>query len=103
MVVTPADTTVGHAEGRLVVIGSSAFINNANIGRYGNRDLALNLVGWLAAEDDLLGLRGRRISFQPLLLADATREWLGWVAVLGWPALVALGWFGIILSRQWRH
>jgi len=103
MMVTPADTAAGHADGRLVVIGSSAFVNNANIGLYGNRDLALNLIGWLAAEEDLLGLRGRRVSFQPLLLDDTTREWLGWVAVLGWPALVGLGWFGIILSRQWRH
>ncbi len=92
--ITPADTTAGRADGRLTVIGSSAFVTNANVGLYGNRDLALNLVGWLAAEEDLLGIRGRRTSFQPLLLDDSTKEWLGWVSVLAWPALVGLAWFG---------
>ncbi|MEZ4387464.1 MAG: Gldg family protein [Candidatus Krumholzibacteriia bacterium] len=101
--IAPTDTTAGLRDGRLVVIGSSAFVTNANLGLYGNRDLALNLVGWIAAEDDLLGIRGRRASFQPLLLDDATKEWLGWVAVLAWPALVGLLWFGFVSFRQWRR
>lgn len=102
MEVTAADTTT-HTDGRLVIVGSSGFVTNANIGLYGNRDLALNLVGWLAAEEDLLGIRGRRASFQPLLLDDTTKDWLGWVAVLIWPALVAMAWFGLVVYRQWRH
>lgn len=101
--VTPADTTAGHQDGRLVVVGSSAFVTNSNLGLYGNRDLALSLVGWLAAEEDLLGIGSRRSSFQPLLLDDVTREWLGWVAVLAWPAFIGLAWFGLVLFRQWRH
>lgn len=97
-----ADDTTGTG-GDLVVIGSSAFVTNANIGLYGNRDLALNLVSWLAEEEDLLGVRGRRASFEPLLLDDGTKEWLGWVAVIVWPALVGLVWFGLVQYRTWRH
>ena len=100
---TAAGTTAAERRGRLVIVGSSVFVTNANIGLYGNRDLALNIAGWLVAEDDLLGIRGRRSSYQPLLLDDTTKEWLGWVAVLVWPALVGLGWFGLVLRRQWRH
>jgi len=102
MEVAAADSSATDA-GRLVIVGSSGFVTNANISLYGNRDLALNLVGWLATEEDLLGIRGRRASFQPLLLDATTKEWLGWVAVLVWPALVGLGWFGLVVYRQWRH
>ena len=91
------DTTSSDGPGRMVLIGSSAFVVNANIGLYGNRDLALNLIGWLAAEEDLLGLRGRRASFQPLLLENNTKEWLGWISVLGWPGLVGVGWWLLLL------
>lgn len=101
--VAPTDTAAGTPDGRLVIVGSSGFVTNGNIGLYGNRDLALNIVGWLAQEEDLLGIRGRRKSFQPLLLDDSTKEWLGWIAVLAWPALVGLCWFGGVLFRQWRH
>jgi len=96
------DTTISDDEtepeaGRLVLIGSSAFVVNANIGLYGNRDLALNLLGWLVEEEDMLGLRGRRASFQPLLLENRTKEWLGWISVLGWPGLVGVGWWLLLL------
>ncbi len=85
-------------DGRLILIGSSAFVTNTNILQYANRDLALNLMGWLAAEEDLLGIRGRRTSYQPLRLTDGTRKWLGFVAVLGWPGLVGLTWAAWLLA-----
>lgn len=89
--------------GRLVIVGSSAFVTNANIGLYGNRDFTLNLLGWLAAEDDLLDLRGRRTSFQPLLLTDAMRGRLGWISVLAWPGLVGGVWLAAVLQRGRRR
>ena len=98
-----AAAEAGPPPGRLVVIGSSGLITNANLGLYGNRDLVLNLVGYLAAEEDLLGIRGRRASFQPLLLTTRQEEWLGAVSVLVWPGLVGLGWFALVLVRHRRH
>ncbi len=86
-----------------MVIGSSGLVTNANLGLYGNRDLVLNLVSFLAAEEDLLGIRGRRASFQPLLLTTRQEEWIGAVAVLIWPGLVGLGWFAVVFLRQRRH
>lgn len=98
-----AGTEGAPAPGRLIIIGSSAFINNANLALYGNRDLVLNLLGWLIEEQELLDLRGRRTSFQPLLLKAATQRWLGWISVLIWPGLVSLAWLGMVLVRQRRH
>jgi len=89
--------------GRLVLLGSQNFLNNANIGLYGNRDLVLNLLGWLAAEEDLLDIRGRRASFQPLILSETMRSRLGWISVLLWPGLVGAVWLGGVLYRGRRH
>ena len=93
--VAATDSTV--RDGRVTIVGSSGFLTNSNILQYANKDLALNLVGWLAAEEDLLGIRGRRTSFQPLLLETGTKEWLGWISVLGWPGLVGVGWWLLLL------
>lgn len=102
-----ATDSLGHQQGepmgRMIIIGSNTFINNANIGLYGNRDLVQNLLGWLVEEDDLLDVRGRRQSFQPLLLEDDSRRWLGWIAVLIWPGLVSATWLGAVIRRQRRH
>jgi ABC-2 type transport system permease protein len=87
----------GPRDGRLVLLGSSGFVTNGNILQYANRDLALNIVGWLAAEEDLLGIRGRRASFQPLVLPEGARNWLGVVAVLAWPGLVGAAWIAWLM------
>ena len=98
-----AEPAATPASGRLVIIGSYGFFDNANIGMYGNRDLVLNLFGWLVEEDDLLDLRGRRTSFQPLLLDAGARRALGWLSVLVWPGATSLIWLAAVLRRQRRH
>lgn len=42
---------------RIVVVGNSAFASNAYIMLPGNGDLALNILNWLAQEEDLLAIR----------------------------------------------
>jgi len=91
------------ATGRLVLVGSSGFVSNANVSLYGNRDLALNLLGWLAQEEELLDIRGRRASFQPLLLDGRTKDRLGWLSVLVWPGLVGAVWSGFVFWYGRRH
>lgn len=60
--------TVG-GKGRLVVVGSSSWVKNEVFGipQIGNRDLALNMMNWLTADEELIGIRpkdpeDRRIS-----------------------------------------
>ncbi|MDY0108558.1 MAG: Gldg family protein [Candidatus Krumholzibacteria bacterium] len=89
--------------GRLILIGNASVVTNANINLYGNRDLVLNLMGWLVEEEDLLGIRGRRRSFQPLLLSATTRHGLGWLSVLVWPGLVGTVWTIAVLTRSRRR
>jgi len=50
---------------RVAVIGSGEFLSNAYLGNGGNLDLGINLVNWLAGDDNL-------ITIQPKTTMDAT-------------------------------
>ena len=70
-----AATTVGGGgdikkQGRVVVTGSVDWASAAMFGRYGNRDLFLNMVNWLSADEDLISIRpkepeDRRLTVKP--------------------------------------
>jgi ABC-type uncharacterized transport system involved in gliding motility auxiliary subunit len=55
--------------GRLMVVGNSEFLNNANVNLAGNRDLLLNAIGWLAREEGLIQIRGKDPLSQPVILS----------------------------------
>jgi len=74
--------------GRMVVMGNSEFLSNANLGLGGNRDLLLNTVGWLAREESLIGLRGKDRLNQPIVLTDTARQVVWLAAPLVWPLFV---------------
>ncbi|MBU2503242.1 hypothetical protein KJ682_18080, partial [bacterium] len=85
--------------GRVVVLGNSEFASNANLNLAANRDLLLNMLAWLAREEELMEVRGRDPLSQPVVLGDDERKVLGWGAVLGWPLLVS----SLFLGVMWRH
>ena len=85
--------------GRMVVIGNSEFLTNANINLGGNRDLLLNALGWLAREETLIELRGKDPLSQPLVLSATQKRVLGWGSVLGWPLFVG----GLAAAVVLRH
>jgi hypothetical protein len=89
----------GHAA-RLVMIGNSEFATNANLGLYGNRDLLLNIMGWLAREELLIDIRGRDLTSQPVVLRQDQKELLGWSCVVGWPLAVGVGSLVLVLRHR---
>ena len=90
----------GGRPGRLVVIGNSEFLNNATVNQGANRDLLLNLAGWLAREEALIEVRGRDPLNQPVVLTRTQKEVYGWGAILGWPLLVGSLALGNMLRRR---
>ncbi len=44
-------------QGRFVVVGTSNFVANNALRFGGNRDLALNMLNWLSADEDLISIR----------------------------------------------
>jgi ABC-type uncharacterized transport system involved in gliding motility auxiliary subunit len=49
----------GTKQGRIVVVGSAIWMSNQGIGisQVGNRDLFLNMINWLTADEDLISIR----------------------------------------------
>ena len=90
--VVAAATTVGGGDqkkqGRVVVTGSVDWASAALFNRYGNRDLFLNMMNWLSADEDLISIRpkepeDRRLSVRP------TQFWILYVTS-ALPALAVL-------------
>jgi ABC-type uncharacterized transport system involved in gliding motility auxiliary subunit len=73
--VVGAVTTVGGGgdikkQGRVVVVGSVDWASAAMLNRYGNRDMFLNMVNWMSADEDLISIRpkepeDRRLNVKP--------------------------------------
>ena len=45
---------VAERQQRVVVVGNGSFLSNTFIGNGGNRELGLNIVNWLAGDDNLI-------------------------------------------------
>jgi ABC-type uncharacterized transport system involved in gliding motility auxiliary subunit len=76
------------ATSRIIILGDSDFAANANLNLYGNRDLLLNMLGWLARERVLIERRATERIGKPLLLSVNQKETIGWLSMLAWPLLV---------------
>lgn len=87
-------------KGRLVVFGDTEFVNNSFLDLMGNRDLALNSVSWLAEEVDLVSIRARKQSKQPLLLQPVQARLMFWLPVVVWPLALALVGFIVVFRRR---
>ena len=58
-------------QGRLVALGTSLMPANAYLGFQGNRDLFMNMIDWLSAEEDLISIRPKPPESQQLNLTAA--------------------------------
>ena len=88
---------------RLVVVGDSDFAVNANLNLYGNRDLLLNMLGWLAREQVLIAPRADETAGEPLVLSEESRRLLGWLCPVAWPALAGLAALAVVVRRRRFH
>lgn len=85
-------------EGRFVAVGTSALAANSYLGFQGNRDLFLNIINWLSAEEDLISIRPKPPESQHLNLSEAQMRRIRILGVYGLPlVIIALGvtvWWG---------
>ena len=64
-------TSENKPQGRLVALGTSLMPANAYLGFQGNRDLFMNMIDWLSAEEDLISIRPKPPESQHLSLTAA--------------------------------
>jgi ABC-type uncharacterized transport system involved in gliding motility auxiliary subunit len=75
-------------ETRIVVVGDSDFASNNFLGIQGNRDMFLNIVNWLAQQENLISIRPKDPEDRRLTMSAAAQRNITWLSWLGIPAIV---------------
>jgi len=75
-------------EGRFVAVGTSSLAANAYVGFEGNRDLVMNMVNWLSADEDLISIRPKPPEMQQLRVNAQQMRRILYLGVLGLPLLI---------------
>jgi ABC-type uncharacterized transport system involved in gliding motility auxiliary subunit len=88
-----------NAQGRFVVIGSSAWAANSFINFNGNHDLALNAMNWLSSDEDLISIRPKEREERRITMTRAQLNWVRTVSQFLLPLAVVLA--GV--SVWWRR
>jgi ABC-type uncharacterized transport system involved in gliding motility auxiliary subunit len=80
---------------RLVVIGDSDFASNSALGIQGNRDLFLNVMNWLAQQENLISIRPKDPDDRRITLNEYQQKGVMFFALIGLPVIIfGLGVYG---------
>jgi ABC-type uncharacterized transport system involved in gliding motility auxiliary subunit len=99
LLLAAAGTYNGSPAGRFVVVGSSLWVGNSFIRFNGNRDLFLNMINWLTADEDLISIRPKSPEDRPLNLSPQKLNAVFWLSVVIFP----LGVVGFGLATWWKR
>jgi ABC-type uncharacterized transport system involved in gliding motility auxiliary subunit len=94
--------TVNDQEQRVAVIGSGYFLANAYLGYGRNLDFGVNLVNWLAGDEDLIAIQPRTTIDNSLTLKEPTLTIIAWGFLIVMP-LIFLGSGTMIWWRRKRR
>ena len=86
-------------ETRIVVVGDSDFAANSVVGTAGNRDMFMNIVNWLAQQENLISVRPRNPEDRRITLTAGQDRFIFWLTVLLIPGAILLA--GI--QTWWRR
>ncbi len=84
---------------RVIVVGSGSFLANAYLGNGGNIDLGLNLVNWLAQDDQRISIQPRASIDSQLALSRTAQMLLVFGFLIGVPLLC----FAMGVRVWWRR
>jgi ABC-type uncharacterized transport system involved in gliding motility auxiliary subunit len=94
-----AGTYNGTTPGRFVVVGSSLWAANNFIRFNGNRDLFLNMINWLTADEDLISIRPKAPEDRPLNISAQKLNMVFWLSVVIFPLAVV----GFGMATWWKR
>src|SRR6201996_4385200 len=79
-----------NSEGRFVVTGSSSWAANRFLGFNGNGDLALNMVNWLASDEDLISIRPKPQEDRRITMTTSQMMWVRATSQFVLPLMVVI-------------
>jgi len=77
-----------NANGRFIVVGSSSWVANSYLRLAGNRDLFLNMMNWLSADEDLISIRPKEPEDRRLSMTRSQMALAFYSSVLAIPLLI---------------
>ena len=75
-------------ETRLVVVGDSDFASNSVAGMGGNRDMFLNIINWLAQQENQIAIRAKEPSDRRVTLTATQQQWIWLLSIFIIPGVV---------------
>jgi ABC-type uncharacterized transport system involved in gliding motility auxiliary subunit len=88
------------AAAKIALSGSSEFADNTYLGTSGNQDLFLNTISYLADESDMISIRPKEKSFEPLFLSAIQGRMLFIIPTLVLPLLVIAAGAMVFIRRR---
>ncbi len=99
--VKPASDKGPAVKARMVVVGNSNFAINAYFSAQRNGDLFLNMVSWLAQEEDLISIRPKSPQDRRIILSQSQQSMLRLLTVFILPGAVLVA--GIMVWARRRR
>ncbi|HXI31691.1 MAG TPA: Gldg family protein, partial [Vicinamibacterales bacterium] len=93
------DPNAPKPETRVVVVGDSDFASNGILGVQGNRDLFMNIVGWLSQQENLISIRPKEPDDRRITMTSTVQTNVTILSLLIIPGLV----FASGVYTWWRR
>ena len=87
------------AETRVVVMGDSDFAATSGLGIQGNRDLFMNVVGWLSQQENLISIRAKEPDDRRVTLTATQQANINWLSIVILPGFI----FASGVYSWWRR
>jgi ABC-type uncharacterized transport system involved in gliding motility auxiliary subunit len=100
--IQPAEDDNPAIKARMVVVGTSNFAINGNFHAQGNGNLFLNMVSWLAQDEDLISIRPREVEDRPILLSQSQLAMLRLITVFVLPGIALIAGVIVVWNRRRR-
>jgi ABC-type uncharacterized transport system involved in gliding motility auxiliary subunit len=92
--IKPGDDKQAAVKARMVVVGNSSFAANSFVQSEGNLNLFLNMVSWLAKDEDLISVRPKAPEDRKVILTQSQERMIQLLCLLILPgAVLAIGIF----------
>jgi ABC-type uncharacterized transport system involved in gliding motility auxiliary subunit len=85
---------------RVVVVGSSGWVTNGILAFNGNRDLFLNMLAWLSADEDLISIRPKDQEDRRLNVSGRQMQMMFYSSVILLPLIVIAAGFSVWWKRR---
>ena len=82
------------------MIGDSDFANNKYIAEYGNSDLLLNTLNWLAGKEEMIGIRSKPVDRREIQLTPVKLKFILYSCVIILPLLIIIAGVVVWLKRR---